>query len=223
MLPNNQPLAVRRLTNQKQSLDKDSKRAKAYYSTAESYIAKDYARKLFPTEIAAKQKPRIPVTCCTMLWQIPISWEISSPVQGNLVEWSTGDRPRPAELSPGCYWWDSDYMLLPWLQTLRQSSSTYELLRKISYHWDSFGKVQIEIVSLMSTRCKPWSLVQVESNPENYCLKKTTTDNKAIWSEEAVSIVLRKDEAAQLTFQLIELCQGLAFDWLSSWATALMN
>ncbi|XP_068719613.1 uncharacterized protein [Montipora capricornis] len=47
VLPNNRPLAER-------SLDKNSERAKAYYDTVESYIAKDYARKLSPTEIATK-------------------------------------------------------------------------------------------------------------------------------------------------------------------------
>ena len=41
VLPNNRPLAERRLTNLERSLDKDSERAKAYYDTVESYIAKD--------------------------------------------------------------------------------------------------------------------------------------------------------------------------------------
>ena len=36
-------------------MDKDSERAKAYYATVDSYIAKDYARKLSPREIAAKE------------------------------------------------------------------------------------------------------------------------------------------------------------------------
>lgn len=55
MLPNNRPLAEKRLTNLEQSLDKDSERAKAYYDTVDTYIAKGYARKLSPTEIAAKE------------------------------------------------------------------------------------------------------------------------------------------------------------------------
>lgn len=55
MLPNNRPLAEKRLTNLEQSLDKDSERAKAYYDTVDTYIAKGYARKLSPTEIVAKE------------------------------------------------------------------------------------------------------------------------------------------------------------------------
>jgi len=55
VLPNNRSLTERRLTNLERSLDKDSERAKAYYDTVESYSAKDYARKLPPTEIAAKE------------------------------------------------------------------------------------------------------------------------------------------------------------------------
>lgn len=43
MLPNNHPLPERRLRNLKRSLDKDSDRAKAYYDTVETYIAKGYA------------------------------------------------------------------------------------------------------------------------------------------------------------------------------------
>ena len=37
------------------SLDKDSERAKAYYATVDTYIAKEYARKLSSTEIAVKE------------------------------------------------------------------------------------------------------------------------------------------------------------------------
>ena len=55
MLPNNRPLAEKRLTNLERSLDKDSERAKAYYDTVDTYIAEGYARKLSPTEIAAKE------------------------------------------------------------------------------------------------------------------------------------------------------------------------
>ena len=47
MLPNNRPIAG--------AMDKDSERAKAYYDTVDTYIAKGYARKLSPTEIAAKE------------------------------------------------------------------------------------------------------------------------------------------------------------------------
>ena len=55
MLPNNRPLVEKRLANLEQSLDKDSERAKAYYDTIDTYIAKGYARQLSPTEIAAKE------------------------------------------------------------------------------------------------------------------------------------------------------------------------
>ena len=46
MLPNNRPLAEKRLTNLERSLDKDSEKAKAYYDTVDTYIAKGYARKV---------------------------------------------------------------------------------------------------------------------------------------------------------------------------------
>ena len=46
---------LRRLTNLERSLDKESERAKAYYDTVDTYIAKGCARKLSPTEIAAKE------------------------------------------------------------------------------------------------------------------------------------------------------------------------
>ena len=36
MLPNNRPLAEKRLTNLERSLDKDSERAKAYYDTVDT-------------------------------------------------------------------------------------------------------------------------------------------------------------------------------------------
>ena len=55
MLPNNRPLAEKRLTNLERSLDKDTERAKAYYDTVDTYIAKGYVRKLSPTETVAKE------------------------------------------------------------------------------------------------------------------------------------------------------------------------
>ena len=64
MFPNNRTLAERRLTNLERSLDKDSEGAKALYDTVESYIAKDYARKLSPTEIATKKPNLVSATPC---------------------------------------------------------------------------------------------------------------------------------------------------------------
>ena len=55
MLPNNRPLAEKRLTNLERSLDKDIERAKAYYNTVDTYNAKGYARKVSPTEFAARE------------------------------------------------------------------------------------------------------------------------------------------------------------------------
>ena len=46
VLPNNRPLAEKRLANLERSLDKDSERAKAYYDTVDTYITKGYARKV---------------------------------------------------------------------------------------------------------------------------------------------------------------------------------
>ena len=85
VLPNNRPLAERRLTNLERSLDKDSERAKAYYVTVESYIAKDYARKLSPTEIAPKEPkntwylPGHAVTNPNMLGKIGIVFNAAAP------------------------------------------------------------------------------------------------------------------------------------------------
>ena len=55
MLPNNRPLAERKTHKSWKSLDKDSERAKAYYNTVDTYNAKGYARKVSPTEFAAKE------------------------------------------------------------------------------------------------------------------------------------------------------------------------
>ena len=88
MLPNIRPLAERGLSNLEQSLDKDSERAKAYYDTVESYIAKDHARKLSPTETAPKEPkntwymPHHAVTNAKKLEKIGIVFDAAAPYKG---------------------------------------------------------------------------------------------------------------------------------------------
>ena len=88
MLPNIRPLAERGLSNLEQSLDKDSERAKAYYDTVESYIAKDYARKLSPTETAPKEPkntwylPHHAVTNPNKQGKIRVVFDAAAPYKG---------------------------------------------------------------------------------------------------------------------------------------------
>ena len=81
-------MAERRLLNLERSLDKDSERAKAYYDTVESYVAKDYARKLSPTEIAAKEPkntwylPHHAVTNSNKPGKIRVVFDAAAPYKG---------------------------------------------------------------------------------------------------------------------------------------------
>ena len=88
MLPNNRPLAEKRLTNLERSWDKDSERAKAYYDRVDTYIAKVYARKLSPTEIAAKEPkntwylPHHAVTNSNKLGKVRVVFEAAASYKG---------------------------------------------------------------------------------------------------------------------------------------------
>ena len=88
MLPNNRPLAEKRLTNLERSLDKDSERAKAYYDTVDTYIAEGYARKLSPTEIAAKEPkntwylPHYAVKNPNKLGKVPVVFDAAASYKG---------------------------------------------------------------------------------------------------------------------------------------------
>lgn len=66
MLPNNRPLAEKRLANLERSLGKACERAKAYYDTVDTYIAKAMPESYLPQRLLLRN-PRILGTCRTML------------------------------------------------------------------------------------------------------------------------------------------------------------
>ena len=224
VLPNNRPLAERRLTNLERSLDKDSERAKVYYDTVESYIAKDYARKLSPTEIATKEPkntwylPHHAVTNPNKPGKIRVVFDAAAPYKGTSLNDQLVTGPDLLNSLVGVI--------------MRFRLHAVAMIADIETMFFQVRVIEKDQPSLRflwrgPNRDRPPDVYQMQamifgakSSPTsaNYCLKKTAIDNKATCIEEAVSTVLRdfymddllkslpsEDEAAQLALQLIEL------------------
>ena len=224
MLPNNRPLAERRLANLERSLDKKSERAKAYYDTIESYIAKDYARKLSPTEIATKEPkntwylPHHAVTNPNKPGKIRVVFDAAAPYKGTSLNDQLVTDPDLLNSLVGVI-----------MRFRLHAVAMIADIKTMFFHVRVIEKDQPSLRFLWRgpNRDRPPDVYQMQamifgakSSPTsaNYCLKKTAIDNKTTCSEEAVSTVLRdfdmddllkslpsEDEAAQHALQLIEL------------------
>ena len=224
MLPNNRPLAERRLTNLERSLDKDSERAKAYYDTVESYIAKDYARKLSPTEIAAKEPkntwylPHHAVTNPNKPGKIHVVFDAAAPYKGTSLNDHLVTGPDLLNSLVGVI---MRFRLhaVAMIADIETMFFQVRVIKKdqpsLRFLWRGPNRDRPPDVYRMQAM-----IFGAKSSPTsaNYCLKKTAIDNKATCSEKAVSTILRdfymddllkslpsEDETAQLALQLIEL------------------
>ena len=207
------------LPNLERSLDKNSERAKAYYD-----IAKDYARKLSPTEIATKEPkntwymPHHAVTNPNKPGKIRVVFDAVAPYRGTLLNDELVTGPDLLNSLVGVI--------------MRFRLHAVAMIADIETMFFQVRVIEKDQPSLRflwrgPNRDRPSDVYQMQamifgakSSPTsaNYCLKKTAIDNKATCSEKAVSTVLRdfymddllkplpsEDEAAQLALQLIEL------------------
>ena len=227
MLRNNRPLAEKRLTNLERSLDKDSERAKAYYDTVDTYIAEGYARKLSPTEIAAKEPkntwylPHYAVKNPNKLGKVPVVFDAAASYKGTSLNDQLVTGPDLLSSLVGVI--------------MRFRLHVVAMIAGIETMFFQVLVIEKDQPSLRflwrgPNRDHPPDVYQMQamifggkSSPTsvNYCLKSTAIDNQNTSSEETTSTVLRdfymddllkflpsKDETAQLTLQLIELVSG---------------
>lgn len=224
MLPNNRPLAEKRLANLERSLDKDSKRAKAYYDTVDAYIAKDYARKLSPTEISAKEPkntwylPHHAVTNPNKPGKVRVVFDAAASYKGTSLNDQLVTGPDLLNSLVGVI--------------MRFRLHAVAMIADIETMFFQVRVIEQDQPSLRflwrgPNRDRPPDVYQMQamifgakSSPTsaNYCLKKTAIDNQTTCSEETTSTVIRdfymddllkslpsEEETAQLALQLIEL------------------
>ena len=224
MLPNNRPMAEKRLTYLEQSLDKDSERAKAYYDTVDTYIAKGYARKLSPTEIAAKEPkntwylPHHAVTNPNKQGKVRVVFDAAASYKGTSLNDQLVTGPDLQNSLVGVIMRfglhavamiaDIEAMFFQVLVIEKDQPSPRFLWRGPNRdHPPDVYQMQAMIFGAKSS---PTSA--------NDCLKRIAIDNQNTSSEETTSTVLRdfymddllrslpsEDETAQLALQLIEL------------------
>ncbi|XP_044174392.1 uncharacterized protein LOC122958023 [Acropora millepora] len=224
MLPNNRPLAEKRLTNLERSLDKDSEKAKAYYNTDDTYIAKGYARKLSPTEIAVKEPkntwylPHHAVTNPNKAGKIRVVFDAAASYKGTSLNDQLVTGPDLLNSLVGVI--------------MRFRLHAVAMIADIETMFFQVRVIEKDQPSLRflwrgPNRDHPPDVYQMQamifgakSSPTsaNYCLKRTAIDNQDTCSKETTSTVLRdfymddllkslssEDDTAELALQLIEL------------------
>ena len=224
ILPNNRPLAEKRLTNLERSMDKDSEKAKAYYNTVDTYIAKGYARKLSPTEIAAKE-PKYTwylahhaVTNPNKAGKIRVVFDAAASYKGTSLNDQLVTGPdllnslvsviMRFRLHAVAMIADIEAMFFQVLVIEKDQPS-------LRFLWRGPNRDHLPDVYQMQAM-----IFGAKSSPAsaNYCLKRTAIDNQDTSSKETTSTVLRdfymddllkslssEDDTAELALQLIEL------------------
>ena len=216
MLPNNRPIAG--------AMDKDSERAKACYDTVDTYIAKGYARKLSPTEIAAKEPkntwylPHHAVTNPNKPGKVRVVFDAAASYKGTSLNDQLVTGPDLLNSLVGVI--------------MRFRLHTVAMIADIEAMFFQVRVIEKDHPSLRflwrsPNRDHPPDVYQMKamtfgakSSPTsaNYCLKRMAIDNQNTSSEETTSTVLRdfymdgllkslppKDKTAQLALQLTQL------------------
>ena len=224
VLPNNRPLAEKRLTNLERSLDKDSEKAKAYYDTVDTYIAKDYARKLSPTEIGTKEPqntwylPHHAVTNPNKPGKTRVVFDAAASYNGTSLNDQLVTGPDLLNSLVGVimrFRLHAVAMIADIEKMFLQVRVIEEDQPSLRFLWRGPDRDRPSDVYQMQAM-----IFGAKSSPTsaNYCLRRTAIDNQTICSEETTRTVLRdfymddllkslpsEDETAQLALQLMEL------------------
>ncbi|XP_044174376.1 uncharacterized protein LOC122958005 [Acropora millepora] len=218
MLPNNRPLAEKRLTNLERSLDKDSERAKAYYNTVDTYIAKGYARKLSPTEIAAEEPkntwylPHHAVTNPNKAGKIRVVFDAAASYKGTSLNDQLVTGPDLLNSLVGVI-----------MRFRLHAVAMIAVIETMFFQVRVIEKDQPSLRFLWGgpNRDHPPDVYQMQamifcakSSPTsaNYCLKRTAIDNQRdfyilrdFYMDDLLKSLPSEDDTAELTLQLIEL------------------
>ena len=205
-------------------MDKESERAKAYYDTVDTYIAKGCARKLSPTEIAAKEPKNTQyllhyaVTNPNKPGKVRVVFDAAASYKGTSLNDQLVTGPDLLNSLVGLIM----RFRLHAVTMIADIEAMFFQVRVIEkdqpslrFLWRGPNRDHPPDVYQMQAM-----IVSAKSSPTsaNYCLKRTVIDNQNTSSEETTSTVLRdfymddllkslpsKDETAQLALQLTEL------------------
>ena len=205
-------------------MDKESERAKAYYDTVDTYIAKGCARKLSPTETAAKEPKNTwyllhyAVTNPNKLGKVRVVFDAAASYKGTSLNDQLVTGPDLLNSLVGVIM----RFRLHAVAMIADIEAMFFQVRVIEkdqpslrFLWRGPNRDHPPDVYQMQAM-----IVSAKSSPTsaNYCLKRTAIDNQNTSSEETTSTVLRdfymddllkslpsKDETAQLALQLTEL------------------